>query len=91
MTAAAPRPNLVTADDLARLPGDLVAEIIDGELIEKALPSFEHGAAQSGLVAQIFGPYSRCPGGKPPGGWWIGTEIEVAYEERHIYRHDVVG
>lgn len=80
-----------TAEDLARLPADIAAEIIDGELVEKAMPSFEHGAAQSGLVGQIFGPFNRGPGGKQPGGWWIGTEVEVVYEEGQVYRHDVVG
>jgi Uma2 family endonuclease len=62
--------------------------------LSKAMPSFEHGSAQSGLVAQIFGPYNRRLGGRQPGGWWFATEIEVeyvGYDERPIYRHDVAG
>jgi Uma2 family endonuclease len=90
MTAARQiRPG--TAADLARLPPDVAAEIIDGELVEKAMPSFEHGSAQSALASSLFGAFNRKPGGRHPGGWWIATEVEVLYEERQIYRHDVVG
>jgi hypothetical protein len=34
-----------TAADLLSLPADVAAEIIDGEIVEKAM-SFEHGMAQ---------------------------------------------
>lgn len=91
MTVAVQEPRPATAADLARLPGDIAAEVIDGEVIQKASPSFEHGSAQSGLVGQLFGPYNRRPGGKWPGGWWIATEVEVQYEDGQVYRHDVVG
>lgn len=93
VTAAAPLPRRpATVDDLARLPEGRAAEIIDGELIEKAQPTFEHGSAQSAIVGQLFGPYNRRHGGGGgPGGWWIATEVEVQYEEGQVYRHDIVG
>jgi Uma2 family endonuclease len=91
MTAAARKQRPATAEELAWLPDDVAAEIIDGELVEKASASFEHGAAQCGLGGQLFGPYNRRAGGRQPGGWWIATAVDVLYDERHVYRHDVVG
>jgi Uma2 family endonuclease len=80
-----------TLEDLLRLPEDVAVELIDGEIVEKASPSFEHGEAQGALVTQLFGPYHRRPGGGQPGGWWIVPEVDVRYDERHVYRHDLVG
>jgi len=74
-----------------RLPGDVAAEIIDGELVQKAMPSPLHGSAQMGLGAQLFGPFNRRPGGKRPGGWWLMSEVEVFYEDTQVYQHDLVG
>ncbi len=90
MTAAPHRRDAIAAD-LLRLPDEVAAEIIDGELVKKAMPSFEHGSAQLGVGSQLFGPYNRRAGGGPPGGWWLATEVEVQYEEGQIYRHDLVG
>jgi Uma2 family endonuclease len=91
MVAAYPLPLPATDEDLARLPDEMAAEIIDGELVQKAMPSFEHGAAQLGLGGQLTGPFNRRAGGGPPGGWWLATEVEVEYEATQIYRHDLVG
>jgi Uma2 family endonuclease len=66
-------------------------ELIDGELIQKAAPSHEHGRAQARAMAALVGPYDRKPGGPSgPGGWWIGSEIDIALEGRG-YRPDVAG
>lgn len=90
MTAATPA-RLATAADLTRLPPDVRAEIIDGEVVEKASPTPEHGIAQLGLGAQIFNAFHRRSGEGGPGGWWLMTEVEVEYEPHQIYRHDLVG
>jgi Uma2 family endonuclease len=90
MTAATPD-RLATAADLASLPPDARAEILDGEIVEKASPTPEHGVAQLGLGAQLFGPFHRRSGGGSPGGWWLMTEVEVEYEPHQVYRHDLVG
>lgn len=91
MVAAFPLLRPATSADLARLPEDVSAEIIDGELVKKAMPSFDHGAAQGEIAAQIFGSYNRRTGGDRPGGWWLATEVEVEYEANQVYRHDLVG
>jgi Uma2 family endonuclease len=82
----------VTVVDLLSIPPDeRFHEIINGELIRKATPTFEHGDAQSALASLIKGPFQRRAGGKLPGGWWIGTEVEVELAPTHVYRPDVVG
>jgi Uma2 family endonuclease len=87
----APRPQLATFADLAALPEDARAEIIHGVIVEKASPSAEHGASQASFGAMLVRRFQRRPGGRWPGGWWFGTEIEVQYETHEIYLHDVVG
>jgi Uma2 family endonuclease len=62
-------------------------ELIDGHIIEKAEPSFDHGDAQSSVALELKGPFQR---GRGPGGWWIVTEVEVLLEG-NVYRPDVSG
>ncbi len=88
---AAPRAQLSTFADLAALPEDARAEIIHGVIVEKASPSAEHGESQASFSATLIRRFQRRPGGRWPGGWWFGTEIEVQYETHEIYLHDVVG
>ena len=53
-------------------------ELIDGELIPKAAPTFEHGQAQVATIIAVGGPFARKPGGPDgPGGWWFGSEVDV--------------
>lgn len=85
------RSHATYADLLAIPPDERFHEVIDGELVRKAMPSFEHGDAQSALASALKGPFQRRPGGKQPGGWWIGTEIEVEFATTHVYRPDIAG
>jgi Uma2 family endonuclease len=64
-------------------------ELIDGEIVEKASPTWDHSEAQSSLLVQLKGPFQRRTGG--PGGWWIGCEIDVQLAVDQVYRPDVVG
>ena len=83
--------GLATAADLQALPPDRAAEVIDGEIVDKALPSFAHGSAQARLSGALF-PFQGPPGGpRGPGGWWLASEVEVEYETHEVYRHDAVG
>jgi Uma2 family endonuclease len=80
-----------TLADWLALPDDARFELIDGELIEKAAPTFEHGRAQAHTSLAIGGQFDRKPGGPHgPGGWWIGTEIDIAMDGRG-YRPDLAG
>ncbi len=86
----APRITLATAADLTDL-GDRRAEIIHGMVVQKASPSAEHGASQAAFGAVLLRRFQRGPGGRWPGGWWLGSEIEIEYETHEVYLHDVAG
>jgi Uma2 family endonuclease len=88
---AAPRTELATFADLQALPDEVRAEIIHGVIVEKASPSAEHGRSQFAFGTVLGRRFQRPPGGRWPGGWWFGNEVEVEYETHEIYRHDVVG
>jgi Uma2 family endonuclease len=84
--------RLATVADLLALPeASRYHEVIAGELVQKAAPSGEHGAAQAALAGCLFGPFSRRPGGRWPGGWWFETEVEIEFEGHEVYRPDVAG
>ena len=80
----------VTVEVLDTMSDDQRAEVVDGELVQEAMTSFEHGDAQSSMAAEIK---SRFGGGGPDGrsGWWIATETTVIYAADQGFRHDLVG
>jgi Uma2 family endonuclease len=89
---ASPAAALATVDDLLAIPeSDRFHEVIDGELLPKALPSLRHGVAQLGLGDVITGPYGPRARGRGPGGWIFASETEVLFEPTQVYRPDVAG
>jgi Uma2 family endonuclease len=64
-----------TYDDLMKLPDNLVAEIVDGELHASPRPAMAHVRVSSVLGRRVGGPYDDAIGG--PGGWWILDEPEL--------------
>jgi Uma2 family endonuclease len=80
--------RLATAADLTE---DGRAEVIHGAIVEKASPTSEHGVSQSSFGGILGRRFQRRPGGRWPGGWWIGNEIELEYETHEVYLHDVAG
>ena len=78
-----------TIEDWLALPDDARFELIDGELVEKAAPTFEHGRAQFKLSG-FLGDFDRRPTAGGPGGWWFGTEVDILLEGR-IFRPDLAG
>jgi Uma2 family endonuclease len=80
-----------TLADWLALPDDARFELIDGEFVEKAAPTIEHGVAQAGLTTSISGAFSRRLGGPHgPGGWWIATEVDILLDAR-VFRPDLAG
>ena len=66
-------------------------ELVAGELVEKASPSFEHGDAQFS-IAICLASYRGKGGADRPGGWWFGTEVEIELEpDKEVYLPDVAG
>src|SRR5690554_788936 len=83
-----PRDRLLSAADLAELEHH---EIVGGELVRKASPSFSHGSVQIALGGLLLG--FRGPPGRAgrPGGWWLGSEVEVELAANEVYLPDIVG
>ena len=82
--------NATTADLLA-IPQDIrYHELIAGEIVQKATPSGEHGAAQRKL-GTLIDPFDRRPGSRWPGGWWLVTEVEIELDLHETYRPDLAG
>jgi len=81
-----------TLDDLLALPEEQrFHEIVDGELIQKAMPSPIHGFGQANISGLIGMPFGGPPGRRGPGGWWILSETEILFDDRNLYRPDIAG
>jgi Uma2 family endonuclease len=89
--AAPHRPLQATFVDLEALGDTVSAEIIHGAIVEKASPTMEHGRSQLAAGGALRRRFDRGPGGRWPGGWWFGTEVDVEYGTHELYRHDLVG
>ncbi|MSO62911.1 MAG: Uma2 family endonuclease [Acidobacteria bacterium] len=72
-TSALKKP--ATYADLERVPGHLVAEILNGELHTTPRPRARHAMAASEIGSDLGPPFGRGRGG--PGGWWLLVEPEL--------------
>jgi Uma2 family endonuclease len=79
--------KLKTLDDLLLSPEERV-ELIGGEIVRRPMARFGHGAAQGNLRG-VLHPFSGGAG--PGGGWWLATEVSVAYEAHECPSHDLAG
>ena len=75
MSGAPAKPPAAYAD-LVGLPGHLVGEIVDGELIVSPRPGPSHVVVSSALGADLLTTFGRSGGGRP-GGWAILDEPEL--------------
>jgi Uma2 family endonuclease len=87
---ASSRTQPATADDLVARGDYDRLEIIGGQIVEKASPSFRHSFGETRLGAALD-PFNRRGGPRGPGGWWICTEVHVEYESGELYCHDAAG
>ena len=78
--------KLKTLDDLLLSPDERV-ELINGEIVRRPMARLEHGIVQGNTTSELR-PFSRQSG---PGGWWIVTEVSVAYEAHQCPSHDIAG
>ncbi len=78
--------KLQTIDDLLAHPEERV-ELIGGEILRRPMARIKHAQAQS-RASRELGPFDRRSG---PGGWWIATEVSVAYEAHECPSHDLAG
>lgn len=72
---AEPAGRQASYEDLLRVPGNLVAEIVNGRLVTHPRPAPRHLRASSSLGGELDGPFDKGRGG--PGGWWILDEPEL--------------
>lgn len=82
-----PRGRL-TASALAELDHH---EIVAGELVQKALPTFSHGAVQIAIGGSLLCFRGRAGGPGRPGGWWLGSEVEIMLAPHEVYLPDIAG
>ncbi|HEX2834573.1 MAG TPA: Uma2 family endonuclease [Thermoanaerobaculia bacterium] len=68
-----------TYEDLLQVPENLVAELIDGELVTSPRPAGPHTFASSAIGVFVGGPFGFGRGG--PGGWWILDEPELHFRQ----------
>ena len=78
--------KLKTIDDLLRSNDERV-ELIGGEIVRRPMARFQHGMVQGNARAEL-NALTRSSG---PGGWWIATEVSVAYEAHECPSHDLAG
>ena len=78
--------KLKTLDDLLLSPDERV-ELINGDIVQRPMARSDHGVVQSRATIELS-PFDRKPG---PGGWWIITEVSVAYDEHQCPSHDLAG
>ncbi|MGE5155458.1 MAG: Uma2 family endonuclease [Bdellovibrio bacteriovorus] len=78
--------KLQTIDDLLESPEERV-ELIDGEIVRRPMARADHGVVQHRTSVEL-GSFDRPTG---PTGWWILTEVSVAYEPHQCPSHDLAG
>jgi Uma2 family endonuclease len=76
-TMAARVQQHATYEDLARLPENMVGELINGELYASPRPGGMHAIAASGLAFFLGPAFQFGLGG--PGGWWILNKPELHF------------
>jgi Uma2 family endonuclease len=78
--------KLKTIDDLLESPEERV-ELIDGEIVRRPMARAEHGVVQVHAATELA-DFCRTAG---PTGWWILSEVSVAYEPHQCPSHDLAG
>ena len=62
-------------------------ELINGDITQRPMARYEHGALQMAVGSELA-PYTKNKG---PSGWWIATEVSVKYHDHHCPTHDLAG
>lgn len=88
MQDLAPTRRRATYADLEAVPPNLVAELIDGELVTHPRPRFRHSHTEFALPSVLMPAFGRK--GSDPGGWWFGVEPELHLDD-HVLVPDLAG
>jgi Uma2 family endonuclease len=76
--------------DLAALPADVRAELLNGDISTLPAPRPRHSKPPGALRRFIGGPFDDDDGFGGPGGWWIFVEVDVQLGE-DVVRPDLAG
>jgi len=77
-------------DQLIALPGNLVGEIIGGEVHTQPRPAGPHAVSTSALGGELYSLFQKGRGG--PGGWWIIDEPEIHFvRDTEVLVPDIAG
>ncbi len=85
--------KIKTLQDYLLLPEDSRAELIDGEIYYKALPSAEHSDVES-KIDRLLGHnfHKKFKESDGTGGWWILSEVSIHYpRSERILTADIAG
>jgi Uma2 family endonuclease len=87
-----PNVQIATLADLLMIPeAERFHEILDGELLPKALPGGEHGVSQVRLGRAVGSYDRRRSDPRRPGGWWFATEPTIRLSLHEIVQPDLAG
>jgi Uma2 family endonuclease len=86
-----PAARLATYADLFRLPDDVRAEVLAGQIVTSPAPLPRHSKAQRAIGSFIGRPFDDDDGHGGPGGWWIFVEVDVQLGRHDVVRPDLAG
>jgi Uma2 family endonuclease len=91
LSAHTPTPRPATLEDFLTIPPhERFHEMLDGEIVRKAMPGGHHATVQRRL-GELLGPYDDGSPRRQPGGWWLMTEVELKLPWEQVVRPDLAG
>jgi Uma2 family endonuclease len=90
-SAQTPTHRPATLEDFLSIPAhERFHEMLDGEIVRKAMPGGKHATVQ-GRLRELIGPYDDGSPRRQPGGWWLMTEVEIQLPWDQVVRPDLAG
>lgn len=86
-----PAEKLATYADLLRLPDDVRAEVLSGQIVTAPAPLPRHSKVQGAVRRFIGGPFDDDDGHGGPGGWWSFVEVDIQLGRHDVVRPDLAG
>jgi Uma2 family endonuclease len=67
-------------------------ELIDGEIVHKAMPGGKHGKLASRVISRVETLFDRKSRADGTGGWWILADVSVHYRRmERVLEPDIAG
>ena len=71
--------KFATVDDLIGLADNDRVDLINGEILPRFEPSYEHESASSNITVDLKPKFNRPLRPDGTGGWWINTNVHVEF------------